>query len=60
VSTGIGIVLLLSSAPSFIAQQQQGFALERFYPSAPGAGWSIMEDLSHSYPTKPLPISGLQ
>jgi len=27
------------------AQQAQGFALERFYPSAPGGGWFVMDDL---------------
>jgi hypothetical protein len=26
-------------------QQAQGFALERFYPSAPGAGWFVMDAL---------------
>jgi hypothetical protein len=28
------------------AQQPTGFALERFYPSAPGAGWFVMDDLN--------------
>ncbi|MGO8996621.1 MAG: hypothetical protein ACLQVI_25180 [Polyangiaceae bacterium] len=29
-----------------VAQQQvQGFAVERFYPSAPGGGWLVMDDL---------------
>jgi hypothetical protein len=27
------------------AQQAQGFALERFYPSAAGGGWFVMDDL---------------
>jgi hypothetical protein len=27
------------------AQQAQGFNVERFYPSAPGAGWFVMDDL---------------
>src|SRR5215831_11615285 len=45
VRTGIGFFLLLSSSPSVIAQQQQGFALERFYSSAPSAGWFVMDDL---------------
>jgi hypothetical protein len=27
-------------------QQAQGFAVERFYPSAPGGGWFVMDDLS--------------
>src|ERR1700733_397504 len=26
-------------------QQPQGFALEHFYPSAPGGGWMVMDDL---------------
>ena len=33
-------------APSAEAQQQpQGFAVERFYPSAPGGGWFVMDAL---------------
>jgi hypothetical protein len=27
------------------AQQTQGFAVDRFYPSAPGGGWFVMDDL---------------
>jgi hypothetical protein len=27
-------------------QPAQGFAVERFYPSAPGAGWLVLDDLS--------------
>src|SRR5579864_6185767 len=26
-------------------QPPQGFAVERFYPSAPGGGWMVMDDL---------------
>src|SRR5271170_3531674 len=26
-------------------QQPQGFALERFYPAAPGGSWLVMDDL---------------
>jgi hypothetical protein len=26
--------------------QEQGFGVERFYPSAPGGGWFVMDDLS--------------
>ncbi len=34
-------------APTALAQQQaQGFAVERLYQSAPGAGWLVMDDLS--------------
>src|ERR1700679_2758805 len=29
-------------------QQTQGFAVERFYPSAPGGGWFVMDDLNIS------------
>jgi hypothetical protein len=32
-------------APRAEAQQPQGFAVERFYPSAPGGGWFVMDDL---------------
>jgi hypothetical protein len=28
------------------AQDASGFAVERFYPSAPGGGWLVMDDLS--------------
>src|ERR1035438_2898827 len=52
------------------SQQAQGFALERFYPSAPGGGWFVMDDLNISgglggavslgagYSRNPLVISG--
>jgi hypothetical protein len=33
---------------TFGQQAQNGFAVERFYPSAPGAGWFIMDDLNIS------------
>ena len=51
------------------AQQAQGFALERFYPSAAGGGWFVMDDLdmhggfggamelSLSYAHDPLDVS---
>jgi hypothetical protein len=29
-------------------QQTQGFAVERFYPSAPGGGWFVMDDVNIS------------
>ena len=29
-------------------QQTQGFAVERFYPSAPGGGWFVVDDLNIS------------
>jgi hypothetical protein len=41
-----GVALLSLLAPRADAQQQpSGFAVERFYPSAPGAGWFVMDDL---------------
>ncbi len=41
---------VLFAASAFAAQaraqtQPQGFAVERFYPSAPGGGWFVMDDL---------------
>lgn len=42
------LALLVSSAWSSGAEAQQspqGFAVERFYPSAPGSGWLVMDDL---------------
>ena len=48
-------VALLAAWPSLAFAQQagaqqmvNGFALERFYPSAPGGGWFVMDDLSMS------------
>jgi OmpA-OmpF porin, OOP family len=34
-----------SAAPAAAQQQARGFAVERFYPSAPGGGWFVMDDL---------------
>lgn len=34
--------------PADAQQQAPGFAVERFYPSAPGGGWFIMDDLDIS------------
>jgi hypothetical protein len=44
----LAAVLLASAWTSRAAAQQQvpGFAVERFYPSAPGGGWFVMDDLS--------------
>jgi hypothetical protein len=41
------VVLALSaqSAGAWAQQQPQGFAVERFYPSAPGGGWFVMDAL---------------
>jgi len=51
-------------------QQPQGFAVERFYPSAPGGGWFVMDDididggfggavsLTSGYSRKPLEVTG--
>src|SRR5215470_3011285 len=42
-------MLLYGWPSSLIAQQQaQGFALERFYPSAPAGGWFVTDDLNMS------------
>src|SRR5271155_5545013 len=46
VALGLAFVLASSLAGRARAQQQaQGFAVERFYPSAPGGGWLVMDDL---------------
>ena len=43
------VALAALCASSASAQlQPTGFALERFYPSAPGAGWFVMDDLNIS------------
>ena len=41
---------LFTAWPSLAGAQQvvNGFAVERFYPSAPGGGWFVMDDLSMS------------
>jgi hypothetical protein len=65
-------IFALAAWPSLAdAQQQpQGFAVERFYPSAPGGGWFVMDDLSMSgglggaislttgYARNPLKVTG--
>jgi OmpA-OmpF porin, OOP family len=46
---GFAAVLLAVSgvaSPAQAQQQAQGFAVERLYPSAPGGGWFVMDDLS--------------
>jgi len=50
---GAGLALMSVSplqaqqaAPQPATQQTQGFAVERFYPSAPGGGWFVMDDLN--------------
>jgi hypothetical protein len=39
------LVVLALSAHARAQVQAQGFSVERFYPSAPGAGWFVMDDL---------------
>ena len=39
------IMVLAVSARAQAQQQAQGFAVERFYSSAPGAGWFVMDTL---------------
>jgi hypothetical protein len=44
----VAVVLLGATMPSSRAaaqQQAQGFAVDRFYASAPGGGWFVMDDL---------------
>jgi hypothetical protein len=43
-------LLVLGALPSPADAQQitQGFAVERFYPSAPGAGWFVLDDVNLS------------
>ena len=43
-------LLVLSAWPplAYAQQQTQGFAVERFYPSAPGGGWFVMDDVNIS------------
>jgi hypothetical protein len=44
---GVSLLAASAVAPPATAQPQQpqGFAVERFYPSAPGGGWFVMDDL---------------
>jgi hypothetical protein len=45
----IAVAMLAASAFASRAEAQerpQGFAVERFYPSAPGGGWFVMDDLA--------------
>ncbi len=44
---GFALLLVLAGHASraWAQQQPQGFAVERFYPSAPGGGWFVMDDL---------------
>ena len=45
----LGIGIVSACASHTVAQQPvQGFAVERFYPSAPGGGWFVMDDLNIS------------
>jgi hypothetical protein len=39
------LAVLTWSAGAFAQQAAPGFAVERFYPSAAGAGWFVMDDL---------------
>ncbi len=44
-ATGLAVSIPWASRAG-AQQQAQGFAVERFYPSAPGAGWFVMDDLA--------------
>jgi hypothetical protein len=67
-AAALGAVCAFAS-PAQAQQQAQGFAVERFYPSAPGGGWLVMDDLdmrgglggamavSTSFALKPLRVT---
>jgi hypothetical protein len=42
----LAFLALYALVPPAPAQQAQGFAVERFYPSAPGSAWFVMDDLA--------------
>jgi hypothetical protein len=47
-SSSLAAILLFAmtwGATASAQQQAQGFGVERFYPSAPGAGWFVMDSL---------------
>jgi hypothetical protein len=64
------VAVSLWSLPAKAQQQPAGFAVERFYQSAPGGGWFVMDDLdisgrlggvvsfSSGYARNPLVITG--
>jgi hypothetical protein len=71
---GLSFAAIVVAATAFASgagaqQQPQGFAVERFYPSAPGGGWFVMDDLdmhgglggvmalTAGYAMKPLRVS---
>jgi len=43
-----GLIVLGSVAVADAQQRPSGFAVERLYPSAPGGGWFVMDDLEIS------------
>ena len=45
ISSGL-VLAIVAWAGAAAAQPAQGFAVERLSPSAPGAGWFVMDDLS--------------
>jgi hypothetical protein len=65
------IVILVAASSAFGQQVVQGFAVERFYPAAPGSSWFVMDDLNISgglggaisgivgYARKPLDLTSL-
>src|ERR1700722_1211288 len=42
------LLLVAGGCPGNAQQQTQGYAVERFYPSAPGGGWFVMDDVDIS------------
>lgn len=46
IAFSVGLVVLGLRPWLATAQQPQGFAVERFYPSAPGGGWFVMDEIN--------------
>jgi OOP family OmpA-OmpF porin len=42
----LALSVVVGASRAEAQQQAQGFAVERLYPSAPGGGWIVMDDLS--------------
>ncbi len=41
----LGLLFLVAAHAGRVSAEPQGFSVERFYPSAPGGGWLVMDDL---------------
>lgn len=44
-AVALALATIAWSGPAVAQQQVQGFSVERFYPSAPGAGWFVMDQV---------------